>query len=117
MTMIMATHSVDLLPLFADRLYVLEDGKFVGSGTPDHVSSADTLVNGASLRLPYVSTLVHELKDSDSSPLQGVPPTLVEARRRLQALTTHANMLRRNMGSSLRIELSTRFIGEEPFRL
>jgi len=40
-----------------------------------------------------------------------------ESRRRLQAFTTQATMLRRNMGSSLRIELSTRFIGEEPFRL
>jgi hypothetical protein len=38
-------------------------------------------------------------------------------RRRLQALTTHATTLRRNTGSSFRIEFSTRFIGKEPFCL
>jgi HAMP domain-containing protein len=40
-----------------------------------------------------------------------------DSRRRLQALTTHATTLRRNTGSSFRIEFSTRFIGKEPFCL
>jgi len=40
-----------------------------------------------------------------------------DSRRRLQALTTQATTLWRNTGSSLRIEISTRFIGKEPFRL
>jgi len=83
MTMIMATHSVDLLPLFADRLYVLKDGDVVGSGTPDHVFSDHELVTDASLRLPYISTLVHELKSLDGAPIKGFPLTLIEARRQI----------------------------------
>lgn len=83
MTMIMATHSVDLLPLFADRLYVLKNGAVVGTGTPDHVFSDHRLVNGASLRLPYISTLVQELKNLDGAPIKGLPLTLVEARRKI----------------------------------
>lgn len=86
MTMIMATHSVDLLPLFADRLYVLKDGKVVGSGTPDHVFGDHKLVNGASLRLPYISTLVHELRNLDGAPIDGLPLTLIEARRKIMEM-------------------------------
>ncbi|MDP6524811.1 MAG: ATP-binding cassette domain-containing protein [Kiritimatiellia bacterium] len=83
MTMIMATHSVDLLPLFADRLYVLKNGKVVGHGTPDHIFADHKLVTDASLRLPYISTLVHELKNLDGAPIRGLPLTLIEARRRI----------------------------------
>ncbi len=83
MTMIMATHSVDLLPLFAHRLYVLKHGEIVGEGTPEHVFADHQLVKDASLRLPYISTLVHELKALDGAPIKGIPLTLVEARRKI----------------------------------
>ena len=86
MTMIMATHSVDLLPLFADRLYVLKNGEIVGTGTPEQVFADHQLVKDASLRLPYISTLVHELKALDGAPIQGIPLTLVEARRKIMDL-------------------------------
>ncbi len=82
-TMIMATHSVDLLPLFADRLYVLKEGRVIGSGTPYSVFSDSGLVNGASLRLPYISTLVQELRNLDGAPIEGFPLTLLEARQKI----------------------------------
>ena len=82
-TMIMATHSVDLLPLFADRLYVLKNGEVVGTGTPERVFSDHQLVKDASLRLPYISTLVHELQNLDGAPIKGIPLTLIEARRKI----------------------------------
>lgn len=86
MAMIMATHSVDLLPLFADRIYVLRHGKVLGSGTPEVVFGDHALVDSASLRLPYISKLVHELKHEDRAPISGLPLTMSEARRNIMAV-------------------------------
>jgi cobalt/nickel transport system ATP-binding protein len=36
-TIVMATHSVDLVPLFLDRLYILSKGRIVRGGTPEEV--------------------------------------------------------------------------------
>lgn len=85
-TTIMATHSVDLLPLFADRLYVLKNGRVAASGTPEEIFKDCDLINEASLRLPYISALVHDLKNIDGAPIKGLPLTVLEARRKIMEL-------------------------------
>jgi cobalt/nickel transport system ATP-binding protein len=88
-TIVLATHSVDLLPLFADRIYLLDRGSVLQQGPPELVFSDQPLLDRASLRLPYVSRLMDELKRLDGVPIDGLPLTLGEARRRLLELIPH----------------------------
>lgn len=85
-TIIMATHSVDMLPLFADRIYLLNRGRVLKEGPSEEVFRDQDLIHGASLRLPYVSRLLDELKRLDGVPINSVPLTLREARSQLLEL-------------------------------
>ncbi len=85
-TIIMATHSVDMLPLFADRIYVLRKGRILSQGNPEEVFSDHEMVNNASLRLPYISRLLHELRSLDGVPFDDLPLTMNEARQRIMQL-------------------------------
>lgn len=85
-TVVLATHLVDTLPLFADRIYLLSHGQVLREGPADHVFSDHELLQSASLRLPYISRLLDELKRVDGVPIHGLPLTLGEARRQLLEL-------------------------------
>jgi cobalt/nickel transport system ATP-binding protein len=85
-TIILATHSVDTLPLFADRIYLLNRGRVLKEGDPEEVFRDHELIERASLRLPYVSRLLHELKRFDGVPIDNLPLTLGEARQQLLRL-------------------------------
>jgi cobalt/nickel transport system ATP-binding protein len=86
MTVLLATHSVDMLPLFADRIYVLSRGTVLHQGPPDVIFRDDEMVRQAHLRLPYISGLLYELKKYDGVPIDGLPLTIGEAREKLLEL-------------------------------
>lgn len=80
-TIVMATHSVDLVPVFLSRLHILSRGRLVRSGTPEQVFSNRDDLAGVKLRLPYIAELIHQLKTGDSLPFRRIPLTVGEARR------------------------------------
>jgi len=86
MTVLLATHSVDMLPLFADRIYVLNRGAVLHQGPPDEIFRDDEILKTAHLRLPYISGLLYELKKYDGVPIDGLPLTIGEAREKLLEL-------------------------------
>ncbi len=85
-TVILATHSVDLLPLFADRIYVLRLGKVLKQGPADEIFCDHDMIDKACLRLPYIAALLHKMKQHDGVPINGLPLTIGEARTRLLEL-------------------------------
>ena len=85
-TVVLATHLVDTLPLFADRIYLLNQGRVLKEGPADDVFCDHELLQKASLRLPYISHLLDELKRVDGVPINGLPLTIGEARRQLLEL-------------------------------
>jgi len=82
-SVILATHSVDTLPLFADRIYLLNRGRVLKEGSPDKVFGDHDLIQRASLRLPYVTQLLDELKRFDGVLIDNLPLTIREARMQL----------------------------------
>jgi cobalt/nickel transport system ATP-binding protein len=86
MTVILATHSVDLLPLFAHRIYVLRRGRVLKQGPSEEIFCDHEMIEKACLRLPYIAALLHRLKQYDGVPINGLPLTLGEARKRLLEL-------------------------------
>ena len=91
-TIVMATHSVDLVPLFLDRLYILSKGRVVRSGTPEEVFTAPEEMEHVKLRLPHIAETIYRLKHEDHVPFGRIPLTIGEARREVLRLLegTHA---------------------------
>jgi len=82
-TIVMATHSVDLVPLFLDRLHILSKGRIVRSGPPADVFSAPEDMAQVKLRLPHIAELIYRLKHEDGVPFEKIPLTVGEARREI----------------------------------
>ncbi len=94
-TVILATHSVDMLPLFADRIYVLKKGEVLKSGDATDIFCDHEMIDRAGLRLPYISALLHEMKQRDGLPINGLPLTLGEARKRMLELIPEEILLKK----------------------
>ena len=85
-TIVMATHSVDLVPLFLHRLYILSRGRIVRGGAPEEVFTAPDEMAQVKLRLPHIAELIHRLKHEDNLPFGRVPLTIGEARREIMEI-------------------------------
>ncbi|WP_291317000.1 ATP-binding cassette domain-containing protein [Desulfuromonas sp.] len=85
-TMIMATHVVDLVPLFMSKIAILSRGQMLRSGTPEDVFGDPEAIVKAKLHLPLVAELMHILKTRDHVKLHHIPLTVGEARREILRL-------------------------------
>lgn len=82
-TVVMATHSVDLVPLFLDQLHILSKGRLVRGGSPEEVFTAPAEMEEVKLRLPHIAELIYQLKHEEQLPFRRLPLTIGEARREL----------------------------------
>jgi cobalt/nickel transport system ATP-binding protein len=82
-TIVMASHSVDMVPLFLSRLCILSKGKIKRTGTPEEVFTAPDEMEDVRLRLPQIAELIWRLKEEDGVEFDKVPLTVGEARRML----------------------------------
>jgi len=65
-TIIISTHDVDLVPIYADRVYVMDKGRILMEGIPKEVFRNVELIRGANLRLPRVAHLIEILNKEDN---------------------------------------------------
>ncbi len=86
LTIVLATHSVDMLPLFANRITVLDGGRVLCEGPAEEIFCHQEMIVRAKLRLPYVSRLMYEMKRHDGVPIDRLPLTIGEARAQLLEL-------------------------------
>jgi cobalt/nickel transport system ATP-binding protein len=84
-TVVFATHSVDLLPLIADRIYVLNRGCVITCETPEKLFDDQEKLKQVGLRLPYISSLFHALRAHDGLPIRELPLTVQAAREEVLA--------------------------------
>ena len=78
-TIILSTHSVDLLPAVAQRIYVLAHGRVCLEGTPAQVFRDPAVLEQADLRLPLVAQLFYSLNGQAAE----LPLTVEEGCRRI----------------------------------
>jgi cobalt/nickel transport system ATP-binding protein len=88
LTIVMATHMVDMVPLFIDRIYILSRGKVLREGTPEKVFSDPEMIRDAKLRLPMIAELIELMKREDGIHFERTPLTIGEARRELVKMIT-----------------------------
>jgi cobalt/nickel transport system ATP-binding protein len=81
-TLVLATHDVDIVPLFANKLYILNKGKLVSEGTPQASFSNAELIRKVNLRSPRIAHLFEVLKKEDKLPVTAELPLTISAARK-----------------------------------
>lgn len=86
LTIILATHEVDIVPIFCDRVYVMQNGAIIREGTPSEVFADPERIRQAFLRLPRVAHLIELLKRDGVLNIDNLPLTIGEAKHCLEDL-------------------------------
>ncbi len=83
-TIIIATHDVDIVPIYAHEVYVISEGEILKKGTPQEVFEDKELIRKANLRLPHISHLFERLHEEDQISFgKTYPLTVSEAKKRI----------------------------------
>jgi cobalt/nickel transport system ATP-binding protein len=61
-TVIISSHDVEIISQFAERVFVLNNGKLIAEGTPREIFRDAELISRASLRLPRTADLMNRLR-------------------------------------------------------
>lgn len=90
-TIILSTHSVDLLPAAAHRIYVLARGQVCLEGTPAQVFREPAALEQADLRLPLIAQLFYAINGCSAGATEGLPLTVEEGCRRILGQKTNSH--------------------------
>lgn len=85
-TIIIATNTVDLVPVYMDKVAIMNKGRIALAGTPKKVFTDSTTLEGVKLELPQIAQLMETLRDKDDLPINILPLTIGEAREELVKL-------------------------------
>ena len=86
-TLIIATHDVDLVPLFATKICILNKGKVILEGTPEEVFSQAETIRSLDLRLPRITHLFEILRKKNRvNASDHIPLTIGDARKEIMEL-------------------------------
>jgi cobalt/nickel transport system ATP-binding protein len=86
-TLVLATHDVDIVPLFANKIYILNKGLLVSEGTPKECFSNTELIRKVNLRSPRIAHLFEVLKKENKLHIADeLPLTISEARKEILRL-------------------------------
>jgi cobalt/nickel transport system ATP-binding protein len=90
-TLLLATHDVDMVPLFANKLFILKKGKLMSEGKPKELFSNTELIRDVYLRSPRMTHLFEVLKKENNLPIpDDFPLTISEARKEVLRLLQEA---------------------------
>jgi cobalt/nickel transport system ATP-binding protein len=96
LTLLLATHDVDMVPLFATKMYILNKGKLVFQGTPKESFSNGELIRQVNLRSPRLTHLFEVLKVEDKlNVADELPLTISEARKEIMRLIQEKSAARK----------------------
>lgn len=79
-TLIFASHDADIVPLLADRIYLMDKGEIVLAGTTAEVLQHKDVVRSIGLRLPRVAHLAEILARDCGLDVDELPLTIGQAR-------------------------------------
>lgn len=80
LTVVLSTHEVDIVPVYCDRVYVMQDGYILMEGMPQEVFGDPHQIRRAFLRLPRIAHLWEILRAREGLVSGKNPLTVREAR-------------------------------------
>lgn len=85
-TIILSTHDIDIVPLYCDSVYLLEEGQDVFYGTPEMLFENPEVLRHHHLRLPRIAHLMEVLHKKDHLDVRTTAATIRAARREILRL-------------------------------
>lgn len=82
-TILLATHNIDIVPLYCTNTCLMQDGKMVFTGSTEELLSNPELLRDNGLRLPRVAHLMEILKEKDNLEMDKSAATISAARREI----------------------------------
>ena len=82
-TIILSTHDIDVVPIYADVIDVMDKGHMVAHGTPAEIFAQPELLREHHLRLPRISHLLEILHKEDHWDVDASVSTISGARKEL----------------------------------
>jgi cobalt/nickel transport system ATP-binding protein len=88
-TIIISTHDIDLVPLYCEDVFVMDQGRVVFGGTPQELFSHPELLREHNLRLPRINHLMNILYSKDKLEVDRAASTISQARRSIRDLAAN----------------------------
>ncbi len=82
-TIVISTHDVDMVPLYASKVYIMSTGHIIKEGTPQEIFQDVKTVRDANLRLPRLAHLMEIMDKKDEVFGEPYPLTIGEARSKI----------------------------------
>ena len=79
-SVVIATHDIDMVPLYCDQVYIMNGGRVVAGGTVKEIFSNPEAIRSNNLRLPRIEHLMEILKERDGLDVDKYAATISEAR-------------------------------------
>ncbi len=83
-SIVIATHDMDIVPLYCDYAYLLSEGKVQARGTPEELFAQPEMLRGNHLRLPRIAHLMEILREEDGLQTQAGIATIAQARKEIK---------------------------------
>jgi cobalt/nickel transport system ATP-binding protein len=103
-TMVMATHDVELIPLFCTRVAIMSHGSVVATGPPKEIFADVVLLREAGMRLPRIAHLTEILQKKDGLVFPERPLTIGEARKEFHRMIIPGNEISPVKGSKEQVK-------------
>ena len=91
MTVLIATHDMDIVPLYCDYAYLLGGGKVLLEGTPEQLFADPAALRANHLRLPRIAHLMEVLREVDGLDTDRSAATIGAARREILRMLKEEN--------------------------
>ncbi|MDH4199979.1 MAG: ATP-binding cassette domain-containing protein [Spirochaetia bacterium] len=88
-SILMATHNVDIVPVFLDKIYILNNGGMFLSGTPQEIFMNPENMEQIKLRLPCIAELFYRLENENGFSFQRLPLTVSEGQEEILRQLKH----------------------------
>jgi cobalt/nickel transport system ATP-binding protein len=79
-TILISTHEVDLVPNYANKVFVLVDGLLIAEGTPKEIFAQPEILEKANLKVPIITELFQQLEKEGLDMEKDYPLTIEEAK-------------------------------------
>lgn len=85
LSIVIATHDMDIVPLYCDYVYTIDKGEIADEGIPKEVFSRADMLRGIGLRLPRIGHLMEILMKEDGFRFSDTAVTIAQARNVLKS--------------------------------
>ena len=90
MSIVISTHDVDLVPLYASKVYIISEGHIIKEGSAQDVFGDVETIRDVNLRLPRIAHLMEILEKEDDLQFdKPYPLTIGEARKQILKYVEH----------------------------